>query len=74
MHKQIVSPDEFIAEMNRRLPRQYGYKPGLHVFLSPKGSTSATATGYNFEPHDLDCVTAVSLVAGQMEKEFIVQI
>ncbi|AOZ08161.1 hypothetical protein [Cupriavidus malaysiensis] len=62
MAKQKLSVEEFIAEMNSRLPSHYGYKPGLHIFLMPIGANAAEATGYDWAPKDLDTTAAVSAV------------
>ncbi|MDN4573717.1 hypothetical protein DBB29_09025 [Pandoraea cepalis] len=52
MAKSVLSPEQFIDEVNRRLPGMYGYKPGMRAFLVPEGATGATATGYDFTPSD----------------------
>lgn len=33
--KLVISPEEFIAEVNKRMPDIGGYEPGMHVSLYP---------------------------------------
>lgn len=50
MSKPVISPEEFIAEVNRRLPNHHAYEAGWRVFLFPEGTNGRTATGYDLEP------------------------
>jgi hypothetical protein len=50
MAKSVICPEEFIAEVNKRLPDHHAYKPGMRVFLVRNGATSATTTGYDSNP------------------------
>ncbi|KVC93222.1 hypothetical protein [Burkholderia ubonensis] len=50
MTKSVISPEEFIAEVNRRLPNHHAYEAGWRVFLYPEGADGATASGYDLEP------------------------
>lgn len=70
MAKPVISPEEFIAEVNKRLPDHAAYSNGLHVFLVPRGATGAAATGYDWEPKDLDSTTAVAAVADHIDSEY----
>jgi hypothetical protein len=58
MAKPVISPEAFIAEVNKRLPDHHAYKQGMRVFLVPSGATSATATEYDFEPEEAKGVVA----------------
>jgi hypothetical protein len=50
MATQIISPEEFIAEVNKRLPNHHAYKPTWRVYLYPEGASGTTASGYEIEP------------------------
>jgi hypothetical protein len=68
MARPVISPEAFIAEVNKRLPGHHAYKPGMRVFLVPKGATSATAAGYDFEPGEAKGV--VANIVDQVLKEY----
>ncbi|MFM0163916.1 hypothetical protein PQR39_26315 [Paraburkholderia sediminicola] len=70
MAKPVISPEEFIAEVNKRLPDHGTFKNGLHVFLVPRRATGATARGYDWEPKDLDSTTAVAAVADHVDSAY----
>ncbi|KCB24881.1 hypothetical protein [Bordetella hinzii] len=58
--KATLTPEQFVAEMNHRLPQKFGYKPGLRVFLYPEGATAETARGVDWTFRDeLNSVVAV---------------
>ena len=71
MAKQVISPEEFIAEINKRLP---GYRPTRLACASlvPPGATGASAAGYDWEPKDLFTVGVIATVAWHLESEFAV--
>lgn len=52
MAKQVISPEHFIAEVNKRLPNHPAYKSNWCVFLHPEGSKGTTAGGYGIEPRE----------------------
>jgi len=52
MTKRVISPEEFIAEVNRLLKRHHAFKSNWSVYLVPPGSDGRTATGYEIEPRD----------------------
>lgn len=68
MAKPVIFRDAFIAEVNKRLAGHRLYKPGMRVFLVPKGATSAIATGYDFEPEEAKGV--VANVVDQIRAEY----
>lgn len=70
MAKQVLSPEEFVAEINKRLPSHHGYKEGLHVFLVPLGASGATATGYDWEPSDRDTIAAVAAAGDHVASQY----
>ncbi|MDW3682985.1 hypothetical protein RA280_14755 [Cupriavidus sp. CV2] len=70
MAKPVISVDEFIAEMNNRLRRQFGYKDEWRIFLVPEGASASTASGYDWEPKTLDVTAAVAAVGEQVGAEF----
>jgi hypothetical protein len=70
MAQQVISPEEFIAEVNRRLPSHPAYTRGMHAFLVPLGADGKTATGYDWDPDGLATTGVVATVAAQVEKEF----
>jgi hypothetical protein len=49
MAKPVISPEEFIAEMNKRIKEHGAYEDGMRVFLVPEGATGRTASGYGFD-------------------------
>ncbi|WP_186143803.1 hypothetical protein [Burkholderia gladioli] len=51
MAKTAISPEQFVAEVNKRLPNHHAYQRGWRVFLYPEG-TGTVATGYGIEPRD----------------------
>jgi len=70
MAKRVISPEEFIAEVNNRLPSHGGYAPGMHAFLVPRGADGKTASGYDWEPDGLATTGVVATIAAQVEAEF----
>lgn len=70
MDKQVISPEEFVDEVNRRLPDHHMYKDGMRVFLVPRGATAQTAEGYDFEPDDMTTNGVVQEVVGKVHSEF----
>ncbi|HEX7907319.1 MAG TPA: hypothetical protein VF534_04405 [Paraburkholderia sp.] len=71
MATQVISPEEFIAEVNRRLLNHFAYETGMRVFLVPIGASGKTAHGYDWEPKD-DTATigVVAEVTNQVDSEF----
>lgn len=72
MANPVISPEEFIAEVNKRLPNHHAYKPGMRVFLVPIGADGKRAAGYDWEPKDLDTIGAVAAVADHVRSDFVV--
>lgn len=70
MTKPVISPEEFVAEVNRRLSSQHSYKTGMQVFLVPRGSNGRTASGYDWEPKDMVTTGVVADFAAKLEAEF----
>ena len=70
MSKPVISPEEFIAEVNKRLPNIGGYEPGMHVSLYPEGSTGATASGYSLEPDTIETRAIVGTAISKVLSEF----
>jgi hypothetical protein len=58
MAKPVISPEGFVAEVNKRLHRHHAYEPGMHVFLVPEGANGKIAKGYDFEPPEAAGVVA----------------
>lgn len=58
MARPTLRPDQFVAEMNRRIATYDGYTGGS-VFLVPKGSPPALATGIDVDgPLDMRAFAA----------------
>jgi len=70
MAKPVISPEEFTAEVNKRLPAHDAYQDGLHVFLVPKGANGRQASGYDWEPKSAATAGVVAAVAQLVESEF----
>src|SRR6516162_8128109 len=45
MQKVAITPEEFIDEINRRLPEHDCYTPGLQMFLVPRNGVGNDAIG-----------------------------
>lgn len=59
MAKQVISPEEFIAEVNKRMRQHPAFEEGMRVFLTPLGASGKTAGGYDFEgPGLVELVTS----------------
>lgn len=67
MEKPIITPEEFVDEINRRLPEHDCYSPGLQLFLISRNSVGNDATGIDWEPLGAsNCVIAVSEIHSQV--------
>lgn len=72
MTTTVISPEQFIVEINKLLPKQQGYRDGLEVFLVPLGANGQTATGYDFtHKDDLGCVGAVAAAKHELDKTYV---
>jgi hypothetical protein len=69
MAKPSLSPEQFVAEVNRRLPEHHLYKPGMRVFLYPRGSTDQTASGTDFEGPD-ETRSVMADIESQVRQEY----
>jgi hypothetical protein len=69
MAKPVISPEEFIAELNRRLPTHASFAQGMHAFLVPIGGDGKRATGYDWEPDGLATTGVVATMAALVEAE-----
>ena len=49
----IVTKEEFLAELNRRLRLHPAYQPGMRFLPHPPNGTVEAATGYTWEPETL---------------------
>lgn len=73
MEKPVISPEEYIEQVNKRLPNCFGYREGLRVFLVPEGADGRMATGYDWTFRDsLDVIGAVAAAAALVDEEFVV--
>ncbi|WP_334052149.1 hypothetical protein [Burkholderia cepacia] len=71
MAREVISPERYVDELNKRLPGCLGFREGLRVFLVPEGSDGKTATGYDWTFRDsLDAIAAVSAAAAMVDAEF----
>jgi hypothetical protein len=70
MSKPVISPEEFIAEVNKRLPSVGGYETGMRVSLYPEGSNGVTASGYSLEPDTIEARAVVGTAISQVLFEF----
>lgn len=70
MAKPVISPEEFIAEVNKRLSSHPAFAPGMRAFLVPPGANGKTASGYDWEPDGLATTGVVAATAQQVEAEF----
>jgi hypothetical protein len=50
--KPKLTPEQFVDEVNRRLPSHSQYRPGMRIFLYPPGSNGGTASGLDFDGPD----------------------
>jgi hypothetical protein len=66
----MISPEEFIAEVNKRLPSVGGYETGMRVSLYPEGSNGVTASGYSLEPDTIEARAVVGTAISQVLFEF----
>ncbi|CAN7379231.1 hypothetical protein [Paraburkholderia sp. SIMBA_054] len=66
MSKPVISPEEFIAEVNKRLPSIGGYETGMRVSLYPEGSNGVTASGYSLEPDTIEARAVVGTAISQV--------
>lgn len=54
MNKPMLTPDQHIAELNRRLRQHPGYREGMAFLPYPEGSTGRSMSGYSVTgPFDL---------------------
>lgn len=73
MAKPSLTPEQFVDEVNRRLPEHPLYQPGMRVFLYPRGSTGQTANGVDFEgPGSARGVTAD--IENQVRNEYEISV
>ncbi|VWB16628.1 hypothetical protein BLA14095_00487 [Burkholderia lata] len=73
MAREIVPPERYVEEINKRLPDCHGYQNGLRVFLVPEGADGKTASGYDWTfRRDLGAIGSVSDAVALVDKEFIV--
>ncbi|WP_035996239.1 hypothetical protein [Paraburkholderia caribensis] len=73
MEKPIITPEEFVDEINRRLPDHDCYTQGLQMFLIPRGAMADEAIGIDWEPRNArNGVIAVSEVHREVASEFSV--
>ncbi|MCO8321916.1 hypothetical protein ABEG10_08380 [Burkholderia cenocepacia] len=50
MSKPAISREQFIVEVNQRLPNHHAYRVGWRVFLFPEGADPGAVTGWSIEP------------------------
>ena len=62
--------EEFIAEVNKRLPNIGGYETGMRVSLYPEGSNGATTSGYSLKPDTIEARAVVGTAVFQVLFEF----
>ena len=73
MEKPIITPEEFVDEINRRLPEHDCYTQGLQMFLVPRGAMPDEAIGIDWEPRNArNGVIAVIEVHREVASEFSV--
>ena len=54
MNKPMLTPDQHIAEMNRRLRQHEDYREGMAFVPYPEGTTGRSMSGYSVTgPFDL---------------------
>ncbi|BCF97401.1 hypothetical protein PPGU19_019700 [Paraburkholderia sp. PGU19] len=70
MSKPVISPEEFIAEVNKRLPNIGGYETGMRISLYPEGSNGVNASGYSLEPDTIETRAVVGTIVSQVLFEF----
>ena len=69
MAKPLLTPDQHIAEMNRRLGQHPAYRAGMDFLPYPEGSTGPGMSGYTFAgPFELTGVYAQ--IAHDVAQEF----
>jgi hypothetical protein len=64
--KRVINPLEFVDEVNKRLPFDRFYQPGMRIKLVPAHSTALEATGFDFEGP-----SSTSVVAARVEAEVL---
>jgi hypothetical protein len=73
MQKPVISPEEFVNEVNRRLPEHDCYTAGLQMFLLPRNGRAEDAIGIDWEPRAArNAVIAISETHRQVSAEFTV--
>lgn len=73
MQKPIITPEEFVDEINRRLPEHDCYSTGLQMFLVPRNGRGEDAIGIDWEPRTArNGVIAVSEIHEEVANEFVV--
>ena len=73
MRKPVISPEEFVNEVNRRLPDHDCYTTGLHMFLLPRTGRAEDAVGIDWEPRTArNAAIAIGETHRQVSAEFTV--
>lgn len=69
MNKPRLTPEQYIAEMNRRLKEHDAYREGMAFVPYPEGATGSNLSGYSFTgPFGLTGIYA--LIAHQVANDF----
>lgn len=69
MAKLTLTPDQQIAEMNRRLQQHQSYRTGMKFLPYPEGSSGRAMSGYTFTgPFELTGIYAQ--IAHSVAQEF----
>ncbi|WP_322047247.1 hypothetical protein [Paraburkholderia sp. J67] len=73
MRKPVLTPEEFVDEINRRLPEHDCYTAGLQMFLLPRNGRGEDAIGIDWEPRTArNGVIAISEIHREVSAEFVV--
>lgn len=67
---KVLTHDEYIAEMNRRLQGKSGYKEGMRFEAFPPGATGAEIQGIAWVP---GCAGVMTTVHIEMGADFVLQ-
>ncbi|MGF6444372.1 hypothetical protein [Paraburkholderia youngii] len=73
MSKPVISREQFIDEVNKRLPSHHKYRVGMRVFLAPEGASGESATGYDRYPNDAVTSGVVAAVVNLVREDFVVE-
>lgn len=73
MNKPMLSPDQYIAEMNRRLTLHEGYREGMAFVPYPEETTGRSMSGYSVTG-PLDLMGIYAQVSHEVARHFDLEV